>query len=127
MTQPTDADHEARQKEAGEAIYEFIQGYLDAHDHGAYMYELGTWMYTIIFRARQTYTTQEVLRWLYGLVMIAEGAIETAKEEGHTLLVAEDWRGVEGGAEMVQALKDLAGDEPMTVPDWMVDEAREEE
>lgn len=122
MPEPTEIDHDARQLEAGEKIHDFIQDYMDAHGGGAFIYELGMWMYTIIFRARQTFTQEEIMRWLLGLVTLAERAIDTAKEDGAVVITAEDWRNIEGGEDMLRELQQIREDTELVIPDWMLEE-----
>lgn len=119
----TQEDHLSRQEQAFDAMAEFFQDYMDKNDGHIYLYEFGMFLYVLLMKMRQTMKTPELANYLMAVLFTVEKAIATSKEEGEDLLVAEDWRDMEGGEEMIQALFESGKEEEeLVLPDWMTEE-----
>lgn len=117
-------ERELNELEATELAYkkanDFLDDYMKERGGHIYLTELGYIVFAALLRARQHLRTDELTRWLGSVVGLMEHSLEKVREEHpDAVLLAEDWRDIEGGEEMIKALAQLSVDEDavVTVPE----------
>lgn len=117
-------EEELNELEATELAYkkanDFLDDYMKERGGQIYFTELGYIVFAALLRARQHLRTDELAHWLGRIMGSMERSLEKVREaHPDAVLLAEDWRDIEGGEEMLKALAQLSADEDavVTVPE----------
>lgn len=112
---PEDLDY---QEHALTRINEFVEEYIDERGGAINMYELGFFVFAMMWRMRQYFKQEELGPYLTGVMFSMENSLERAREEHPgEIIIAEDWRDMEGGEEMLLELVSVMSGDEMTVPE----------
>lgn len=101
-----------------DAIIRFIDDYSEESGGQVLVAEYGMMMYVIMGRIRQALYFPETAAYTIRMLQLTEKALQDMQESGEPIIVAEHWREMEDGKEMMADLiKGLPAD---TIPeDWL--------